>query len=59
MYCSFLGVFGSLDFFFGCLCWEVDVLFDIGVDIESIGFVISYIKGKFFIWIFLKFYGND
>jgi beta-fructofuranosidase len=53
------GALGSLDFPLGCSCWEVDVLFDIGADIESIGFVISHTKGKPSTWISSKSHGND
>jgi beta-fructofuranosidase len=37
---------GSLDFPLGCSCWEADVSFDIGTDIQSIGLIISHTKGK-------------
>ncbi|KAF4436280.1 glycosyl hydrolases family 32 superfamily [Fusarium acutatum] len=35
---------GSLEFPFGCSCWELDVSFDIGNDVQSIGFTIGHTK---------------
>ncbi|EWZ79654.1 hypothetical protein FOCG_15298 [Fusarium oxysporum f. sp. radicis-lycopersici 26381] len=35
---------GSLEFPLGCSCWELDVSFDIGNDVQSIGFAISHTK---------------
>ncbi|KAF5600654.1 glycosyl hydrolases family 32 superfamily [Fusarium pseudoanthophilum] len=35
---------GSLEFPFGCSCWELDVSFDMGNDVQSIGFIISHAK---------------
>ncbi|KAF5596683.1 glycosyl hydrolases family 32 superfamily [Fusarium pseudocircinatum] len=35
---------GSLEFPLGCSCWELDVSFDIGNDVQSIGFIISHTK---------------
>ncbi|PNP79283.1 hypothetical protein FNYG_07359 [Fusarium nygamai] len=36
---------GSLEFPLGCSCWELDVSFDIGKDVQSIGFIIGHTKG--------------
>lgn len=37
---------GSLNFPTGCSCWEVNMSFDIGADVERIGFIIGHTKGK-------------
>ncbi|EWG54874.1 hypothetical protein FVEG_12976 [Fusarium verticillioides 7600] len=35
---------GSLEFPLRCSCWELDVSFEIGKDVQSIGFMISHTK---------------
>ncbi|KAF5540163.1 glycosyl hydrolases family 32 superfamily [Fusarium mexicanum] len=35
---------GSLEFTHGCSCWELNVSFDIGNDVQSIGFIIGHTK---------------
>ncbi|KAI1036085.1 hypothetical protein LB504_011461 [Fusarium proliferatum] len=37
-------VLGSLEFPVGCSCWELDVSFDIGNDVQSVGFIIGHTK---------------
>ncbi|KAF5681421.1 Sucrose-6-phosphate hydrolase [Fusarium denticulatum] len=37
-------VLRSLKFPIGCSCWELDVSFDIGNDVQSIGFIIGHTK---------------
>ncbi|KAF4333988.1 glycosyl hydrolases family 32 superfamily [Fusarium beomiforme] len=38
------GSLGSLEFPLGCSCWEADVSFELGADVERIGFIISHTK---------------
>ncbi|KAF5712485.1 glycosyl hydrolases family 32 superfamily [Fusarium mundagurra] len=35
---------GSLEFPLGCSCWELNVCFDIGNNVQSIGFIIGHTK---------------
>lgn len=44
---SLPGALGSLNFPDGCSCWEIDMSFAIGSDVEDIGFVISHTKGEY------------
>ncbi|KAG5775452.1 hypothetical protein H9Q73_010868 [Fusarium xylarioides] len=37
-------VLGSLEFPLGCSCWELNVSFDIGDGVQSIGFIIGHTK---------------
>ncbi|KAF5649703.1 glycosyl hydrolases family 32 superfamily [Fusarium sp. NRRL 52700] len=44
-YCTLPEALGSLELPHGCSGWELDVSFDIGDNVQSIGFIIGHTKG--------------